>query len=66
MRIQGKMMLLALAVLAAVPAMAQEGWLNLFDKETTFGWTPLGDAKWSVENGALASGEGSGGWLAST
>ena len=41
---------------------AAEGWLLLFDGETTFGWTAEGKAEWRAAEGALtASGEN--GWL---
>ena len=34
-----------LAALTAVPAaVAQDGWINLFDGETLFGLQPIGDA----------------------
>jgi hypothetical protein len=40
------------------PKEAAEGWILLFDGETTFGWTSEGGSQWSVGNGALtASGE---------
>lgn len=38
----------------AAAAPAQEGWINLFDKETLFGWTVLGNAQWEVANGAMS------------
>lgn len=40
-----------------------EGWILLFDGESTFGWVPMGQAEWRVENGALVSSEGGYGWL---
>ncbi len=33
---------------------ARQGWLQLFDGQTTFGWTPSG-AAWKVVNGVLVS-----------
>jgi hypothetical protein len=60
----------AAAVLAASPALAQTveagSWINLFDGETTFGWTSLGDANWKVVDGVLTADEGTGGLLATT
>ncbi len=44
-----------------------DGWILLFDGETTFGWAPRGDAKWIVDDGALTTQPGSGaGMLATT
>jgi hypothetical protein len=66
-------------LLAALPAFAQgekpntltpkevsDGWILLFDGETQFGWTPRGDARWQVQNGALAALPGSGKGVLST
>lgn len=62
-------MAIVLGCLAA-PALAQtvdEGqWINLFDKETMFGWLQFGDAQWAVDNGALVAKQGTGGWLVTT
>jgi hypothetical protein len=33
---------------------AAEGWISLFDGETTFGWRPVGESRWSVARGMLA------------
>lgn len=41
-------------------------WINLYDGETTFGWTSIGDVRWSVEDGVLKGADGSGGFLATT
>lgn len=49
----------------AMTASADE-WINLFDKETLFGWAGLGDAQWQVQDGNLVCDGGSGGWLATT
>ncbi len=61
-------LLLTLALCTAVTtAHAQDGqWINLFDGETTFGWTAMGDAKWAVADGALSAAEGTGGLIATT
>ncbi len=46
-------------------AMADE-WINLFDNETLFGLTPIGDAQWKVADGNLVCESGAGGWIATT
>jgi hypothetical protein len=43
-----------------------EGWINLFDGETLFGWQVLGDTEWEVADGTLSCKRGTGGWLATT
>ena len=63
----------------AEPDVAEGQWINLFDQETTFGWTNIGDVEWSVQNrlikrnrdtkemnGILTSVNGTGGMLATT
>ncbi|MCL4692876.1 MAG: DUF1080 domain-containing protein [Candidatus Hydrogenedentes bacterium] len=45
---------------------AEAGWINLFDKETTFGWNAIGDAEWTVVDGVLTCQGGSGGLLATS
>lgn len=63
--------LLALAVSLSLSAQVNsltrkeinDGWLLLFDGETTWGWTPEGGAKWKVAGGAIASDGGQYGWL---
>src|SRR5512134_203682 len=47
---------------ALTPSEISEGWILLFDGETLFGWTPVGDAKWQAAGGALVP-EGESGWL---
>ena len=42
------------------------GWISLFDGESTFGWTPRGDARWQVQDGAIAVVPGSGTGVLST
>jgi hypothetical protein len=62
--------LLALACAAAAqqnslaPKEAAEGWILLFDGETTFGWTGEGGAQWRVADGALTA-DGESGYLRS-
>jgi hypothetical protein len=56
----------AVALLLVPGAMAQdpaEGWINLFDGETLFGWSQIGDANWSVQDGVIVASQGGGGWL---
>ncbi len=53
--------------LFALPlAGAQEGWINLFDNETLFGWTQLGNAQWDVSGGLMICKhmKGTCGWIA--
>jgi hypothetical protein len=46
---------------ALTPKEITEGWLLLFDGETTFGWKARGNANWTVKDGMIeASGEGDG------
>ncbi len=30
-----------------------EGWIQLFDGRTLFGWSPASDANWRVEDGTI-------------
>ncbi len=59
-----------LAALCAVSSHAQtvaEGeWINLFDGESTYGWTQFGDAAWEVKDGVLVCEKGTSGFLATT
>ncbi|MBN1342000.1 MAG: DUF1080 domain-containing protein [Phycisphaerae bacterium] len=48
------------------PSEIADGWILLFDGQTTFGWVARGDAKWHVNDAALSCAEGSRGWLATT
>ena len=60
---------LCLAGLLATPAVyAQDGWINLFDKETLFGWTVVGNAQWGVSDSVMACKHlrGTCGWIATT
>lgn len=60
---------LAITILAllgvSMGAMADE-WINLFDKETLYGWTSFGQGNWAVADGTLSCDTGAGGWLATT
>ena len=59
--------LLAAVVIAPLAGAVDDGqWINLFDGETTFGWNDLGDVEWSVVDGAIVSGKGTGGLIATT
>ncbi len=62
-------LLFAVAFLAAASfaATVEEGaWINLFDGETLYGWTVLGDANWRVEEGVIVADEGDSGYIATT
>ncbi len=58
----------AMAILAAPAALSEEGWINLFDQETLYGWNTLGSLKWDVADGAMACPhrKGACGWIATT
>jgi len=43
-----------------------EGWIQLFDGETLFGWEPASDANWRVEDGAIVVDSGERGLLCTT
>ncbi len=45
---------------------AAEGWINLFDGETLFGWNQIGDAQWEVAEGVMVCQKGTGGWIATS
>ena len=42
------------------PEEVSQGWILLFDGESTFGWEPRSGTKWIVEEGALCYQPGSG------
>lgn len=44
----------------------EEGWIQLFDGETLFGWRPTGDAKWEVKDGEIRTDGAKPGFLLST
>jgi len=48
------------------PEEVAEGWVLLFDGETTFGWKAASEANWRVEDGALTADEGDVGLLHTT
>lgn len=51
---------------ALTPQEVADGWILLFDGETTFGWKSRVGSKWAVEDGALSYQAGSGGGYLST
>ncbi len=46
--------------------MLEEGWIQLFDGETLFGWKPIGEAKWEVKDGEIHTDGAKPGFLMST
>ncbi|MDC0175913.1 DUF1080 domain-containing protein [Planctomycetaceae bacterium] len=60
------------AVLASVPKVLlsrdqlEDGWVQLFDGETLFGWEANSDANWSVQDGMIHSNSGSPGLIVTT
>ena len=46
------------------PQEVRQGWILLWDGETTFGWEALGEAEWQTGNGVLSAASGNSGWLA--
>jgi hypothetical protein len=51
---------------ALAPAEAADGWIQLFDGESLYGWISNGAAKWKAENGLLRSDSGAAGFLRTT
>lgn len=43
-----------------------EGWILLWDGETTFGWESHGKAEWNAEGGIISASSGDSGWLGTT
>ena len=43
-----------------------DGWIQLFDGTTDYGWKPRGDAQWTVTDGAVVSEAGKAGSLCTT
>lgn len=43
-----------------------EGWILLFDGETTYGWEPTSDANWKVADGVVSASSGQPGFLTTT
>ena len=44
----------------------EEGWISLFDQKSLFGWKPVSDAAWKVENGEIRIDSGEPGLLRTT
>jgi len=44
----------------------QEGWIQLFDGHSLFGWQPVGEAKWEVREGEIRTNGESPGFLMTT
>ncbi|MDP2998212.1 MAG: DUF1080 domain-containing protein [Bryobacterales bacterium] len=66
------MRLACLALVVCSPLLAQlppkeaaDGWIQLFDGESLFGWSQEGAGQWKVEGGALTFDAGQVGWLRS-
>jgi hypothetical protein len=51
---------------ALAPEEISEGWILLFDGQTTFGWEAGSDANWKVQDGVLAASAGKPGLLCTT
>jgi hypothetical protein len=47
-------------------ALLDEGWIELFDGETLFGWQQVGEAEWKVADGAVSADGEKPGWLMTT
>jgi len=43
-----------------------DGWIQLFDGTTDYGWKPRGEAKWTVADGVIANEPGKAGYLCTT
>src|SRR5579871_5264615 len=48
------------------PKEIADGWIRLFDGETTFGWKAVHDSKWTIAEGLLAPQAGNKGPLVTT
>jgi Domain of Unknown Function (DUF1080) len=44
----------------------EKGWIQLFDGHTLFGWQPVGEAQWHVDDGAIRTGGEEPGFLMTT
>lgn len=56
---------LATATLATPVLAAQAGFKQMFDGKTLEGWSPIGEANWTVTDGAIYADKGAGGFLMS-
>ena len=58
---------LSLVILVSAASAEEAGsWISLFDGETLYGWSALGDVQWKIDEGAITYAEGTGGMLATT
>lgn len=48
------------------PEELAEGWIELFDNQTLYGWEPASDADWKVHNGVITASQGTPGLLVTT
>ena len=62
----GGLMLTASASGALTPEELEEGWIQLFDGETLYGWAARGDATWEVREGEIVTPPGAGVGMLST
>ena len=60
------LVLTLLAGFSSAQAVDEGEWINLFDGETLYGWSALGDGNWSVADGQIALTEGDSGFIATT
>ena len=51
---------IAIAYTQRASAQANAGWITLFDGKSLNGWSPIGDANWRVEDGAIVTDKGKG------
>jgi len=59
-------MLLGAELNTLTPEELDQGWIRLFDGETTYSWLPTSEANWRVRNGILSVSEGERGLLCTT
>lgn len=48
------------------PSEVSDGWILLWDGETTFGWESHGKAEWKIADGVISAASGDNGWLGTT
>ncbi len=66
MRIFAAILLSAITTTLSAAAEDAGSWINLFDGETLYGWSTLGDVQWEIDDCAIVSAEGTGGLIATT
>lgn len=57
--------LILAAGLSSAEAIEAGEWINLFDGESLYGWTTVGDGNWDVSNGQIELTQGDSGFIAS-